>query len=258
MSYNICFLCLTSLSMTISGSTCVAADSIALLFFMTIIFHCGGGGLAAKSCPTLATPWAVTCQAPLSIGFSRQEYWSDFAISFSRASFQPRIWTWISCVAGRFFTDWATREAPFHCIYVHLFKIYYLIEGKLLYRILLFSVKPQHESAIGIHISPPFWTSLPSPSQSHSPRLIQNPFEFPEPYSKFPLAIYFTYGNVSFHVTLSIHLTHSSPLHMSISLFSVSPLLPCKQIPQYHFSRFCIYVLVYDIYLSLSDLLHFV
>ncbi|CAM9903543.1 unnamed protein product [Rangifer tarandus platyrhynchus] len=22
------------------------------------------------------TPWAVTCQAPLSIGFSRQEYWS--------------------------------------------------------------------------------------------------------------------------------------------------------------------------------------
>ena len=26
-------------------------------------------------------------------------------------------------------------------------------------------------------------------------------FEFPEPYSKFPLAIYFTYGNVSFHVT---------------------------------------------------------
>ena len=24
-------------------------------------------------------------------------------------------------------------------------------------------------------------------------------FEFPEPYSKFPLDIYFTYGNVSFH-----------------------------------------------------------
>ena len=31
----------------------------------------------------------------------------------------------------------------------------------MLYRILLFSVKPQHESAIGIHISPPFWNSLP-------------------------------------------------------------------------------------------------
>ena len=35
-----------------------------------------GGGLVAKSCPTLVTPWAVARQAPLSMGFSRQEYWS--------------------------------------------------------------------------------------------------------------------------------------------------------------------------------------
>ena len=34
------------------------------------------GGLVTKSCPTLATPWTVTCQAPLSMGFSRHEYWS--------------------------------------------------------------------------------------------------------------------------------------------------------------------------------------
>ena len=38
---------------------------------------CGGsGGLVTKSCPTLATPWTVACRAPLSMGFSRQEYWS--------------------------------------------------------------------------------------------------------------------------------------------------------------------------------------
>ena len=36
----------------------------------------GGGGLVAKSCPTLAIPWSVACQAPLSMGFLRQEYWS--------------------------------------------------------------------------------------------------------------------------------------------------------------------------------------
>ena len=30
----------------------------------------------AKSCLTLTTPWTVACQAPLSMGFSRQEYWS--------------------------------------------------------------------------------------------------------------------------------------------------------------------------------------
>ena len=35
-----------------------------------------GGALLAKSCPTLVTPWTVACQAPLSMGFSRQEYWS--------------------------------------------------------------------------------------------------------------------------------------------------------------------------------------
>ena len=27
-------------------------------------------------CLTLATPWTVTVQAPLSMGFSRHEYWS--------------------------------------------------------------------------------------------------------------------------------------------------------------------------------------
>ena len=37
---------------------------------------CGGGGLVAKSCPTLVNPWTVACQAPLSMGFSRQGYWS--------------------------------------------------------------------------------------------------------------------------------------------------------------------------------------
>ena len=36
----------------------------------------GGGGLVAKSWLTLATPWTVAFQAPLSMGFSRQEFWS--------------------------------------------------------------------------------------------------------------------------------------------------------------------------------------
>ena len=33
-----------------------------------------GGDLVTKSCPTLVTPWTVARQAPLSMGFSRQEY----------------------------------------------------------------------------------------------------------------------------------------------------------------------------------------
>ena len=37
---------------------------------------CSGGGLVIQSCPTLVTPWTVAHQVPLSMGFSRQEYWS--------------------------------------------------------------------------------------------------------------------------------------------------------------------------------------
>ena len=36
----------------------------------------GRGGLVARSCLTLATPGTVAHQAPLSMGFSRQGYWS--------------------------------------------------------------------------------------------------------------------------------------------------------------------------------------
>ena len=34
------------------------------------------GGLVTQSCPTLKPPWIVARQAPLRMGFSRQEYWS--------------------------------------------------------------------------------------------------------------------------------------------------------------------------------------
>ena len=34
------------------------------------------GGLVTELCLTLVTPWTVACQAPLSMGFPRQEYWS--------------------------------------------------------------------------------------------------------------------------------------------------------------------------------------
>ena len=40
------------------------------------IYEDSGGGIVAKLCQTFATPWSVACQAPLSVGFSRQEYWN--------------------------------------------------------------------------------------------------------------------------------------------------------------------------------------
>ena len=39
-----------------------------------LLINGGGGDLVTKSCPTLVTPWTVALQAPLSMGFSRQQY----------------------------------------------------------------------------------------------------------------------------------------------------------------------------------------
>ena len=39
------------------------------------------------------------------------------AIFSSRRSSPPRDWTWVSCIAGRFFTSWATKEAQYRCMY---------------------------------------------------------------------------------------------------------------------------------------------
>ena len=67
----------------------------------------------AQSCPTLWDP--MDCSPP---GFSvhgifqaRVLEW--VAISFSTGSSQPRDRTWVSCIAGRHFTLWATREARY-------------------------------------------------------------------------------------------------------------------------------------------------
>ena len=69
------------------------------------------------------TLWIAAHQDPLSMGFSKQEYWSGLP-SFSRGSSRPRDWTCICCIAGRFFTIWATREAHLsHIIKYNLLKV---------------------------------------------------------------------------------------------------------------------------------------
>ena len=48
-----------------------------------------GGGLVAKSSPTLMTPWTLACQSPLSMGFFRQGYWSG--LPFPSPSFEGSL-----------------------------------------------------------------------------------------------------------------------------------------------------------------------
>ena len=67
--------------------------------------------LVAKLCPTLCDP--IDCSPPVSSvhGILQARILERVAIPFSRGSFWPRDQTHVSCVTGRFFTIWATREA---------------------------------------------------------------------------------------------------------------------------------------------------
>ena len=58
-----------------------------------------------------ATPWTVAHQAPLSMGILQARTLEWVAMPTSRRFSQPRDWTQVSCIAGEFFTVWATREA---------------------------------------------------------------------------------------------------------------------------------------------------
>jgi len=59
--------------------------------------------LVAKSCPTLATPWSVACQAPLSVGFPRQEYLSRLPFLAPGDLPDPGIELASPALAGGFF-----------------------------------------------------------------------------------------------------------------------------------------------------------
>ena len=66
----------------------------------------------AQSGLTLCDTLTVACQAALSMGFSRQEYWSG--LSFPSPGDLPKSGTEpvFPALAGRFFTICATRETP--------------------------------------------------------------------------------------------------------------------------------------------------
>ena len=76
-------------------------------------FTSTSGDLVAQWCPTLAIPWTVALQAPLAMGFPRQEYWSGLPFPSPGESSWPRDWTWVSWIASGFFPKWATREPCF-------------------------------------------------------------------------------------------------------------------------------------------------
>ena len=94
-------------------------------------------GLVTKLCLTLATQGTVAHQAPLSMGFFRQEYWSGLPFSspgnLPNLGIKPGfpVLQVVSCTAGRFFVDWATREAHIYlCVCVCNYEVFTLSFGR--------------------------------------------------------------------------------------------------------------------------------
>ena len=72
------------------------------------------------------TLWTVAAQAPLCMGFSRQDTGVG-CCSILQGIFPTRDETWISHIVGRFFTIWVTKEAQefqkniYFCFYAKAF-----------------------------------------------------------------------------------------------------------------------------------------
>ena len=151
----LCFCCTT----TWISYTCMLTHFSHVWFFVTL--------------------WTIVRQGSLSMGFSRQEYWS-----WSGDLPDPRIELVLlmsPASAGRFFTTSATWEAP--------------------------------ESAICIHVSPPSWASLPPPSPSHPSRSLQsNKLSFLCHTTAFHWLLLYTWKYIYIYQCYSLYLFHS-PLH---------------------------------------------
>ena len=81
------------------------------------------GELSRFSHTLFATPWTVACQAPLSTGFSRQEYWSGlpFPSPGDRSNPGTEPSSLMSpALSGLFFTNSATWKA---CMYKFIYSI---------------------------------------------------------------------------------------------------------------------------------------
>ena len=92
---------------------CTGQDIISLPFNLIPFFTQLGPvvSLVAQSCRLFGTP--MDCSPPGSSvhGIRQARLLEWVAIPFSKGFSRPRDRTRVSCIAGRFFTVWATREA---------------------------------------------------------------------------------------------------------------------------------------------------
>ena len=98
---------------------------ISTVEWLSYTFCCCCCCLVTQSCPILCNP--TDCSPPGSSvhGILQARILEWVTIPFSRGSSWPRDQTWVSCITGRCFTVWATREAYIHTLFIVFSTIVY-------------------------------------------------------------------------------------------------------------------------------------
>ena len=116
--------------------------------------------LVAQSCLTFCD--LMDCSPP---GFSvhgilQARILEWVAIYFSKGSSRPKDWTWTSCIAGRFFTIWATRETLNFYILTFYIKLIYILKKKSVSEALSLRVGAQSDWYVGWGDFLEWWSSF--------------------------------------------------------------------------------------------------
>ena len=88
---------------------CTMMDSWNYLSFGKGGFHLPSVCSSVRSCQLFMTPWTIAHQAPLCMGFPRQEHWHGMPCLIPGESSQPRDWTHVSCISC------IGRQILYHC-----------------------------------------------------------------------------------------------------------------------------------------------
>ena len=120
---------------------------------------CGaGGGLVTKSCLTLATPWTLARQGPLSMGFSTQGHWSGLPFSSPEDLPNPGIEpgspalqaeSLLTELWGKMYKIWWTKPVLQLIILYHLFISCFFCNSKVFLYILKIGL--EFSSLIQVH-----------------------------------------------------------------------------------------------------------
>ena len=105
----------------------------------------GGGGLVAKLCPALGTSWTVAQKAPLTLGFSKQKYWSGLPFPSPRDLPNPGIKPLSPKLQGVLFT----AEPPGKLQFARLgwyYSRFHKEKGRDVFHFLHLVLKPTHNT----------------------------------------------------------------------------------------------------------------